>query len=443
MQKVDYTATVPLDLSKIPFEYIEFDPKIQFSGVYACYCTSNNKFYIGSTKSFLPTRTYKGRKADHLNALKRQDHGNPIFKRAFKKYGESNFFWFKLEGEIQEEDLLSREDFYLAKYKPFDRNVGFNINEKATGGNPNFKPIISHYKFVRFSGEIVEGENLTKFARDNNIWLRYLISLKFGKRDYCQGLIDFSNIHRLEEIVSLAKRKERKKTYYKLISPTGEIVEGDDREAFCKKYGLKMRNMWDILSGRVDTVFGWRLFIPGKHPDRNLTQEELKLQDEEIKLERVKGVEVRFNGRKIKISSVKGYCRKMGLSSTSLFGVVNAERETAYKGYTHESEEIHQKQIRNSIKAIAINEKGEFVKVSHISRFCKDFGIKLTDIHYHSQRNKFINGYSFIFDTDKMNEEQERAALKDKKVKLFPNKPELGLKEVSIEALMRRGECLV
>ena len=437
MSEIDYNVIIPLDLTKVPFEFQEFDPQNQFSGIYACYCTSNNKFYVGSTKDFLPTKIYRGRKADHLNSLRKGSHDNVILQRAFDKYGEFNFFWFKLEGDIKRENLLDREDYYLAKYRPFDREIGFNINKKATGGNPNFKSILSRYKFVKLSGEIVEGENLSKFARDNKVWLRYLLDLKFGKRDYYKGFISFDNIHRLEEIKSAIEEK-RCKQYFKVISPTGELLEGFDRKDFCKKHQLKLRIFRDLLAGRIIKTSGWRLFNANKHPDRSLTLGEVKSLNEKEKIDRYQiETKVRFNGKIIEITNVRQFCKRNNLSPDSMFRIGNGQRKTEYRGYTSLDEETHKQQIRNSIRAIAINQRGEFVKLRHISGFCKKFDIKITDIGNHSRRNKFINGYSFIFNTEGISEEQERSLLEEKRTKLFPDNPDLVLREIEQEYLQK------
>lgn len=431
--------TIPLCLDKIPFDYLELDPKEQFSGVYAYYCTCNNKFYIGSTKNFLPINNekehLKGRKAEHLNSLRNSSHGNPILQRAFGKYGELNFYWFKLEGGVERKDLIAREDFYLAKYRPFDKTIGFNINQKASGGNPNFKPIVGCYKFVKFSGEIIEGENITKFARENKLQRRFLSELIGRKRDYYKGLILFENIHRLEDIMSAVKENEFNRTYYKLISPTGEIVEGYDREAFCKKYNMKLRHLSDVIADRCDSILGWRLFVPGKHPNRNLTQEELKILQDEVK-ERglrsfIKETEVRLNGEKIKIFNVEDYCRRNRLSHDSMLKIVNGTRNTEYCGYTSADEELHLKQVNNSIKAIAIDTDGRFTKIRGISDFCKLSSTNLTNVRYYSKNNKWLNGCYFVIDTQGFTERERVCLLADKKSLLFPDNPNLELKEIS------------
>lgn len=428
---------VPLCLDKVPFDYVELDPKEQFSGIYAYYCTCNGKFYIGSTKSFLKEKIGKkynrGRKADHISSLRNNSHKNPILRRAFHKYGEHNFHWFKLEGGVKIEDLLVREDYYLAKYRPFDKNIGFNINDVATRGNTHMKPITATYKLVKLTGEIIEGENITKFARENNLHRECISQLLKGEREHYEGFVSFNDIHRLEEI----KAKLKRKNYYKLISPTGEIVEGHDRKEFCKKYNLKMRYLWDILGERVNSVFGWRLFISGKHPDRNLTQDELKALDDEIENKRfstfLKEVELRLNGEKIKIFNVEEYCRKNNLSHDSMLKIVNGTRNTEYCGYTSANEELHLKQVNNSIKAIAIDTEGRFTKIKGIVDFCKLSNTKLTNVRYYSKNNKWLNGCYFLIDTQGLTEQVRNDLLVNKKSLLFPDNPELELKEVTNE----------
>jgi len=100
--------------------------------VYKIINNINNKFYIGSTKNF------DTRKRDHIYRLKSKTHRNIYLQRAWDKYGEEGFKFEILEENIQKENLLIREQYFLDTLKPYIRKNGYNINPIA-GSNLGFK----------------------------------------------------------------------------------------------------------------------------------------------------------------------------------------------------------------------------------------------------------------------------------------------------------------
>lgn len=340
MQEVDYKTVVPLDLSKVPFKYLEIEPKETFCGIYAYYCTGNSKFYIGSTKNFIKTKFQRGRKEAHLKELKAKRHHSPTLRYAFNKYGIDNFFWFKLE-ECSEENLFSVENNYLQRYKPFQSDIGFNINDKAGGGTPEH--LLPSYKFVNFDGKIFEGRNLTRFARENSCHARFLRELRDGKRIFYKNFISYDNVCDLEKI----KLEASNVGYFKLISPEGVIIEGTDRESFCNKHNFKRQYLIDLITGKADTLHGWRKFIEGKHPNRTLTTDELKGLDEEVEVKRLKNSkewEFIFNGKLVKIYNLNKFCKENGLGHNLMINANRGLRDTPYKGYSSPDPEISKKQ---------------------------------------------------------------------------------------------------
>lgn len=101
--------------------YKNFD---KISGVMAIYIIINkinNKIYIGSTVNA------SLRKSDHFNKLKRNIHPNRHLQNAYNKYGESVFGMYLLETINDRNKLISKEQHWLDKLKPFDKNIGYNI----------------------------------------------------------------------------------------------------------------------------------------------------------------------------------------------------------------------------------------------------------------------------------------------------------------------------
>jgi group I intron endonuclease len=92
----------------------------------------NSKFYIGSTKHFTT------RKREHIYTLNKNTHRNSYLQRAWNKYGEKNFKFEILEENIEKENLILREQYYLDQLKPYIKKIGYNLNPTA-GSNLGFK----------------------------------------------------------------------------------------------------------------------------------------------------------------------------------------------------------------------------------------------------------------------------------------------------------------
>ena len=112
------------------------------SGVYKITNVKNGKFYIGSAKD-IDRRWW-----EHKNDLKKNKHINPKLQHAWDFYGETNFEFIILENVIECE-LFKREQFYLDMFKPYMRDIGYNITPTAGGGdnfthNPNKEQIIKN-----------------------------------------------------------------------------------------------------------------------------------------------------------------------------------------------------------------------------------------------------------------------------------------------------------
>lgn len=94
------------------------------SGVYIFINIENNMFYIGSSNDI------EGRWKEHLNKLYGNRHENDKLQNAWNKYGEKAFE-FKILEAVEPLLLEEKEQYYLDLYKPFKRNIGYNIYPKA------------------------------------------------------------------------------------------------------------------------------------------------------------------------------------------------------------------------------------------------------------------------------------------------------------------------
>ena len=107
--------------------------RTKISGIYSFTNKTTGKRYIGQTVYL------NGRRGHHLLHLRRNDHDNDYFQKAFNKYGESDFIFEVLEvidkledGTNDKDKLTEREQYWMDFYKVYDRDYGYNINPSAT-----------------------------------------------------------------------------------------------------------------------------------------------------------------------------------------------------------------------------------------------------------------------------------------------------------------------
>lgn len=93
-------------------------------GIYQIYNLVNNKLYIGSSKNIDKRRKL------HIYQLNNNQHINICLQRSWNKHGE-NAFEFRILEECILEKLIEREQYWLDKYKSYDKNIGYNIRTVA------------------------------------------------------------------------------------------------------------------------------------------------------------------------------------------------------------------------------------------------------------------------------------------------------------------------
>lgn len=107
-------------MKRIP---IIFDKHI--TGVYVIKCTITHKIYIGSSVDI------RSRWNNHIHELRQGVHANYYLQAEWNTYGEDSFEFSILDtcGDLKK--LQSLEQHYLDLFRSYNRNIGYNIAQKA------------------------------------------------------------------------------------------------------------------------------------------------------------------------------------------------------------------------------------------------------------------------------------------------------------------------
>ena len=104
------------------------------TGIYKITNLINKKIYIGSASQ---KNGIGGRISEHKSDLKNNKHDNSYLQNSWNKYGEDNFK-FEIVIFCDPERCLFFEQKCLDKYKPWDRENGYNIC-KIAGSSLGYK----------------------------------------------------------------------------------------------------------------------------------------------------------------------------------------------------------------------------------------------------------------------------------------------------------------
>jgi group I intron endonuclease len=104
----------------------------QVSGIYKIICGKNNKFYIGSSKNIDKRFQW------HKSRLKNNTHCNIHIQRSWNKYGPTCFSFCIIE-EVDINNLLYKEQYWINKTKSYKREIGFNLAKDVLRPRLNVK----------------------------------------------------------------------------------------------------------------------------------------------------------------------------------------------------------------------------------------------------------------------------------------------------------------
>jgi len=142
---------------------------------------------------------------EHFVNLNKDAHHSIHFQRAWNKYKQESFVFEIIETIQDENNKLTREQYWLDYYKPYKRDIGYNIYPSATGGGRKLTieekekiriiPFSEHERIVDLynDGESiiniseiykVNTENIWRILRENNVDTSDIRIISYNNADY-------------------------------------------------------------------------------------------------------------------------------------------------------------------------------------------------------------------------------------------------------------------
>lgn len=214
-----------------------------FTGIiYCAHCLVTGKKYIGQTIQKFEKRISRHKLDSKKDITK--------FYSAANKYGWDNFIWGIIE-ECDRNTLTERELYWIEYYNTFYE--GYNSTH---GGDGGFVTHCREFEIMSPNGDIIKGENVMKFCRENNLRSSEITSVLNGKRKSHKGWKLPTT-----KAIGIQARIESKSKSFTLISPEGKIVIGKNRAEFCRKYSLSPGTLSCLINKKygITQYRGWRL----------------------------------------------------------------------------------------------------------------------------------------------------------------------------------------
>lgn len=218
-------------------------------GIYKITCIANGKIYVGSSCNMAQ------RCMVHRSALRGKYHDNTHLQRAWNKYGEQSFVFEVIE-LVMPWSLLDREQYWLDKLKPFDRNKGFNKNKIADKPpSQKGKPLSPEHR-AKISaaslGKKKSPEAIAKSVNTRKGQKRAPFSAEHKQK------IGLAHKGRIQPPEAIAKRIDTRSQWWIVITPEGDEIKVKNLKAFCRMNGLDQRHMSQVASGKQKHHKQWK-----------------------------------------------------------------------------------------------------------------------------------------------------------------------------------------
>lgn len=306
--------------------------------VYKISFNNHYKVYIGSTSR------WPYRKWQHLYGLKNQKHFNQFLQRAVNKYGIESILIEPIEFLEKSDDLTSREQYWINIYDSSNSKMGYNLVKIVTANGT------LGYKYTEEQRKRASEACKNRMTRPNERdKISKTVAETISKNPDAYG----------------GKFKAKK---HKLLNPSGELIEIENLNKFCRENNLDYKPMIDVAYGKRKEYNGWR------HPTREVKTYSF----------------VNPSGEIITTESIRKLCRKENLDVHTMSAI---HRDIGisccgWKKY-HPSGIVARHKGKNHLIK---NENGDILQVNNLKLFCKE-----NDINYDKLRKGYQpKGFSVV-----------------------------------------------
>lgn len=148
---------------------------------------------------------------------------------------------FNLEKFCREKNLNARNMSSVSKGKCFTHKGYRQVNTKNVGVPfVKINACAKLFKLKSPSGEILEGRNISAFARAHDLTISNLLKVVRGERLSCKGF----SLPTPRTALSKAKP-------FQLVSPLGEVINDTNLADFARKNNLNNSNLNAVVRGKV------------------------------------------------------------------------------------------------------------------------------------------------------------------------------------------------
>jgi group I intron endonuclease len=245
------------------------------TGIYAIVNIKSRKFYIGSTKANGNIPSAKGfrvRIAKHRRELRECDHHCRHLQNSYcstidKGIDPNEVYQVWILEYVERDRCLEVEQWYLDTYRPT-----YNGTLLATCGDHERTPemrerssevrSIVEYVGISPSGEVHYFKSAPKFAKKHNLIKSHIYKSAQNHKHHKRWRFFYKDDPILtdEHLKSVVADQKSKYRLYVAVSPTGDILEFDDPQAFARKHKLKTAKVNDSANGKYITYKKWHIY---------------------------------------------------------------------------------------------------------------------------------------------------------------------------------------
>ncbi len=227
----------------------------KISCIYRITCLPTGKFYLGSTVN------WQDRYWDHISRLRSKSHTSPRLQNAFSKYGESNFK-FEVFEACEEENLRTREQFWISETKCYVPSIGFNICPEVDFGSYGAIKNAKEYIVTFPDGREQTIINLGKFCRKHKLNAGAMSQVAQGNVNQHKNYLCRYSTASSEDWTANKKRGRKSGGGWQgdwlVTLPDGTEQTVTSLTAFCEQNGLSQGNMIGVSLGQRQQHKGYR-----------------------------------------------------------------------------------------------------------------------------------------------------------------------------------------